>query len=119
MAASAAQSKASPGEGAPRTELPPFFLSEAFGRQESQQGTTRRLADDTLGLWGSWPLLGAAGTVTVGSCWPGRLWKGESRGRLVRVVTEEAGLIYSLASQQNPRYPGTLASFERDGVTVI
>ena len=106
MAASAARSKASPGEGAPRTELPPFFLSEAFGRHESQQGTTRRLADDTLGLWGSWPLLGAAGTAIVGSCWPGRLWKGESRGRLVRVVTEEAGLIYSLASQQNPRYPG-------------
>ena len=75
MAASTAQSKASPGEGSPRTELPPFFFSEALGCQESQQGTTGRLADDTLGLWGSWPLLGAAGTATVGSCWPGRLWK--------------------------------------------
>lgn len=89
-----------------RSCLPSFFLRHLDAKRASRVP----LADDTLGLWGSWPLLGAAGTATVGSCWPGRLWKGESRGRLVRVVTEEAGLIYPSRPSRTLALPGTLAS---------
>ena len=87
--------------------MPPFFLSEVLGCQESRQGTTRRLAAATpgLGRWGSWPWLSAAGTAAVGSCWSGR---DNPEAGLVdsEVWTEEEGLVYSFASQQNPHHPG-------------
>lgn len=73
--------------------VPPSFLSEALGCQESRQGTRySRLAAGTRGMgrWGSWPRLRVAGTAAVGSCWR----RGNPEAGLVdsEVATRKEGL---------------------------
>lgn len=79
MAASAAQSEASPEEGAPEDEGP-SLLSFGGARMPREpagyQVQPPYCSHPGAGLLGV--AAAAAGTAAVGSCWPGMLREGES-----------------------------------------
>lgn len=94
----------------PYTELPPFFL---FWGADAKRASRVPPAALLMTRWGSGALASAG---CCGHCYcRERLAREALEGEnpevgLCRGRTEEAGLIYRFASQQNPRYPGDLAS---------